>query len=353
MGIPEENLSRIFDRFYQVDDSMTRQGEGTGIGLTLVAEFVKLMHGEIEVKSKLGQGTTFQIRLPITRNAPINKIHVNNNRPIHTSQTAMPIFNQNDLEKYVVLIVEDNPDVIHYLGNLLQDKFTLLIASNGQDGIDRAMKEVPDLIISDVMMPIKDGYQLCDTLKNDMRTSHIPIILLTARADIDSKLQGLRRGADAYLPKPFHQDELMIRIDALIKMRLKLQERYSHLETPAPTSDPTLKLEDQFISNLNKILAGHLGDEDYDIQQFCEDLHISRSQLHKKLRALTGMPTSHYIRNYKLIAAESMLLNPELNISEVAYQVGFKSPKYFTKLFKEKNGLSPTDWIAKHAKNTL
>jgi YesN/AraC family two-component response regulator len=311
------------------------------------------MNGEIEVKSKLGQGTTFQIRLPITRKAPINETHVSNNQPMATSQTATPVFNQNDLEKYVVLIVEDNPDVIHYLGNILQDKFSLLIASNGQDGIDRAIQDVPDLIISDVMMPIKDGYQLCDTLKNDIRTSHIPIILLTARADIDSKLQGLRRGADAYLPKPFHQDELMIRIDALIQMRLKLQERYRSTSSTVRAPDPMLDFEDQFINNLNSLLADQLSDEDYDIQQICEDLHISRSQLHKKLKALTGMPTSHYIRNYKLIAAESLLLNPEFNISEVAYQVGFKSPKYFTKLFKERNGLSPTDWIAKCAKNPL
>lgn len=349
MGIPEEKLSRIFDRFYQVDDSMTRQGEGTGIGLTLVAEFVKLMQGVIEVKSNLGRGTTFQILLPISRQAPVNEVRVAINQPFPSPPLSTPFFTQNDPEKYVLLIVEDNPDVIHYLGNILQDKFTLLIASNGQDGIDRAIQEIPDLIISDVMMPVKDGYELCDTLKNDIRTSHIPIILLTARADMDSKLHGLRTGADAYLPKPFHQDELLIRINALIGMRLKLQERYSQVKPPAP--DPALKLEDQFMYQLNSLLDNHLSNEDYDIQQICEDLNISRSQLHKKLKALTGSPTSHYIRNYKLIAAEALLLNPEFNVSEVAYQVGFKSPKYFTRLFKEKNGLSPTEWIARHAYN--
>ncbi len=347
MGIPEEKVSRIFDRFYQVDDSMTRLGEGTGIGLTLVAEFVKLMHGRIEVKSKLGQGTTFQILLPISRRAPLNDLNVSIKEPFPASKTSTPVFKQNDPEKYVLLIVEDNPDVIQYLGNFLKHRFRLLVASNGQDGIDRAIQEVPDLVISDVMMPVKDGYELCDTLKNDFRTSHIPIILLTARADMDSKLDGLRRGADAYLPKPFHQDELTTRIETLIRMRLKLQERYSQVTTPAPVSDPNLKLEDQFMNHLNSLLNDHLSDEDYDIQRICEDLKISRSQLHKKLKALTGSSTSHYIRNYKLIAAESLLLDSELNISEVAYRVGFKSPKYFTKLFREKNGLSPTEWIAR------
>lgn len=354
MGIPEEKVTKIFDRFYQVDDSMTRQGEGTGIGLTLVAEFVKLMQGEIEVQSKLGHGTTFQIILPITRNTPMSKTLIQENRSanIATPQTLTAPLHQDDEEKYVVLIVEDSPDVIHYLGNILQDKFKLLIASNGQDGVDRAMHEVPDLIISDVMMPIKDGYELCETLKSDVRTSHIPIILLTAKADMDSKLQGLRKGADAYLPKPFHQDELLIRMDALIKMRLKLQERYTQADLPPVSSDPTFELEDQFIRNLNNLLEDHLNEEDYDIQRICEDLHISRSQLHKKLKALTGMSSSHYVRNYKLLAAEPLLLNSELNISEVAYNVGFKNPKYFTRLFKEKNGLAPSDWIVRQAKNS-
>lgn len=355
IGIPEEKLARVFDRFYQVDDSMTRQGEGTGIGLTLVSEYVKLMNGEIEVKSKLGQETTFQITLPITRNAPLHENFTTDHllAPMTSSPTSPNYFNQNDEEKHVVLIVEDNPDVIHYLGNILKDKFKLLIASNGQDGVDRALHEVPDLIISDVMMPIKDGYELCEILKTDMRTSHVPIILLTAKADIDSRLIGLERGADAYLPKPFHQKELLVRVDALIKLRLKLQSRYNQVKTPTPTADPDLKLEDQFINSLHKFLSDNLSDENYDIQQICEDMRVSRSQLHKKLKALTGMSTSHYVRSYKLIAAEQLLLNPQYNVSEVAYQVGFKSPKYFTRLFKEKNGLSPTEWIVAQTRNGM
>jgi AraC-like DNA-binding protein len=142
-------------------------------------------------------------------------------------------------------------------------------------------------------------------------------------------------------------------MDALIKMRLKLQERYRQADLPPVSSDPTFELEDQFITNLHALLADHLSDEDYDIQQMCEDLNISRSQLHKKLKALTGMSTSHYVRNYKLVAAEPLLLNPQLNISEVAYQVGFRSPKYFTRLFKEKNGLSPTEWVVKRTSNSV
>ncbi|MCB0686117.1 MAG: response regulator [Saprospiraceae bacterium] len=351
MGIPEDKVSKIFERFYQVDDSMTRQGDGTGIGLTLVSEFVGLMHGDIQVKSKLGQGTTFHIVLPITREAPRAETSLEGSSKVR-AEPAAQYFNYSDQNKdktYSILMVEDNPDVIHYLGNMLKDQFQVSIATNGQEGIERAIDEIPDIIISDLMMPVKDGYELCDTLKNDIRTSHIPIILLTAKADIDSKLEGLKRGADAYLPKPFHHDELMVRIDSLIKIRLKLQQRYSQLPLPEPSTEPTLELEDKFIHDLNKLLSDHLSDEEYDIQQICRDMHISRSQLHKKLKALTGLPTSHYIRNYKLTVAESLLKNPELNISEVSYQVGFRSPKYFTRLFKEKNGLTPSEWVIKYS----
>ncbi|MCB0668412.1 MAG: response regulator, partial [Saprospiraceae bacterium] len=302
MGIPEEKVSKIFERFYQVDDSMTRQGDGTGIGLTLASEFVGLMNGHIQVKSKLGQGTTFQILLPVTREAPKAETPQEGSSNVQSKPTllAFDFSGQNKDQTYSILIVEDNADVIHYLGNMLKDKFQISIATNGQEGIDRAINETPDIIISDVMMPVKDGFELCATLKNDMRTSHIPIILLTAKADMDSKLEGLQRGADAYLPKPFHQNELMVRIDSLIKIRLRLQERYSQVPLPHPSSEPDLELEDKFINDLNKLLTNHLSDEEYDIQQICKDLHISRSQLHKKLKALTGIPTSHYIRNYKL-----------------------------------------------------
>lgn len=355
IGIPEGQLGKIFDRFYQVDDSHIRKGEGTGIGLTLVSEFVKLMGGTIGVRSKPGAGTTFVVSLPITHMAEretqirIPHTHLDAAAGMHqplvdhsTEETATGI------ERHVALIVEDNPDVVHYIGSCLRDTYHLLVAIDGQEGIEKALELIPDIIVSDIMMPVKDGFELCETLKNDARTSHIPIILLTAKADFESRLQGLTRGADAYLAKPFDKDELLIRIAKLIEQREVLRKRYTSGAFPlSPSSDPDVQIEDAFITKVNQVLIDNVEKEDFGIDDLSAAIHLGRTQLHSKLKALTGKSTGLYIRAVRIAESVRFLENPDYNISEVAYAVGFSDPKYFARTFKQEFGMTPSEWREK------
>ena len=269
-GISQEKLPYIFDRFYQVDGSDTRAGEGTGIGLALTKELVQLMNGEILVESELNQGTKFSLFLPITQTTPVqaNEAYSIESSPIiQSSESIFPtssVSSQND-EKPSLLIIEDNPDIVEYLYSCLKDQYTLSSAPNGQAGIDAAFEQVPDLIITDVMMPLKNGYEVCETLKLDERTSHIPIVMLTAKADHDSRMEGYKRGADAYLAKPFKQDELFIRLAKLLEIRQTLQKRYQGGNIPLEIQpkDPVIQIEDAFLINARNAIVANLDDSNY------------------------------------------------------------------------------------------
>ena len=351
-GIPEEKLNHIFDRFYQADPSEKRVAEGTGIGLALTLELVKLMGGDIEVSSCLGEGTTFIVLLPITNHseeiADLPSLNMTRAAEEKTSSDPMPSPIEEEGEalasaKPEVLIVEDNSDVQQYLVACLQDQYRLRIANDGQEGIDQAIESVPDLIVSDVMMPRKDGYELCDTLKRDQRTSHIPIILLTAKADQESKLSGLKKGADAYLTKPFDAEELLIRLDRLLQIRQRLKERYA---TPMAfrKPEPALELEDSFIAKVVELIHENMDNEEFGTSQLAEKLYMSRSQVHNKLKALSGQSTSHFIRSIRLGKAKEFLQSHELNISEIAYEVGFSNPTYFSRIFNKQFGMTPSQF---------
>ena len=241
------------------------------------------------------------------------------------------------------MIVEDNADVRQYLIACLEGKYSIKVAEDGLQGEELAVAEIPDIIISDVMMPGKDGFDLCESLKNDQRTSHIPIILLTARADEDSRISGLKRGADAYLSKPFNENELEVRIEKLLDNRRILQQRYGSLENLSPTTDIGVKQEDEFIVSLKQAVLDNIDDENYGIPEICRDMALSRSQLHRKLKALTDKSTSHFIRSIRLHKAKELLLTTDLNVSEVAYEVGFRNPRYFSTTFSEEFGISPNE----------
>jgi signal transduction histidine kinase/ligand-binding sensor domain-containing protein/CheY-like chemotaxis protein len=355
-GISQEKLPHIFDRFYQADDSATRPDEGTGIGLALTKELVKLLGGSIEVESTEGKGTTFTVMLPVTREAAPPSppegggfhagSHSNmkfSNLPEQPSAWHSPP--SGGQGGALALLVEDNEDVIRYIQSCLAADYRLAIARNGQEGIEKALELVPDVIISDVMMPEKDGFELCDTLKKDMRTSHIPIILLTAKADQESKIKGLSEGADAYLAKPFNKEELFVRLRKLIELRRELQERYASGASAERTSSAlrtSYPREDAFLQRLRQTLEAHLSEEDFGIPQLCRTLGMSRTQLHRKLKALTGRSTSIYLRSLRLAKARELLKSSDLNVSEVAYEVGFSSPGYFTQVFSEEFGMPPS-----------
>lgn len=358
IGISKKDLPRIFDRFYQVDSSITRRSEGSGIGLAHTRELVRMMEGQILVQSELGQGTTFLIMLPIRKEAPIiaapiEKAKTEVGDVVLTEYTAGQTTNvakkETKKELPQLLIIEDNPDVVFYLQSCLEKQYDLDVAYNGAIGLEKALKNIPDIIISDVMTPGKDGYEVCDILKNDERTSHIPIILLTAKAGAASRLEGLLAGADVYLSKPFLKKELFIRLEKLLELRRKLQNRYAGLALE-PLNRRTIddlialkapSIEDIFLRKINDHILDNLSDADFGYLQLASKMQLSKSQLFRKLKALTGKSPAIYIRSIRLQKGKELLQNPDLSIAEIAYEVGFKDPAYFSRTFSQEFGITP------------
>lgn len=348
IGIAERELDHIFDRFYQADASSTRKGEGTGIGLSLTRELVELMEGDISVASSPGKGTTFTLRFPIRQNAP--KLPMQSkavDQPLVTSEVpAFPPLSEteNGAEKPILVLIEDNADVATYITSLLQPQYHIHVERNGQAGIERVLEVIPDIVISDVMMPEKDGFEVCETLKQDERSSHIPIILLTARGTQEDRLTGLRGGADAYLTKPFEKEELFIRLEKLRELRQILQLRYggdrqlartlARKEAPNP--------EEAFLQKLIQVVRDRLDDPQLGVNDLCRVAKLSNTQVNRKLKALVGKTPSQFIRLIRLQQAIELLESSEMNISEVAYAVGFSDPNYFSRAFSEEFGYAPS-----------
>ncbi|MEM9984945.1 MAG: response regulator [Bacteroidota bacterium] len=342
-GIPAGKLSSIFDRFYQVDPSDTREGEGTGIGLSLTQELVELMDGRIEVKSQEGKGTTFAVLLPITREASAEEM---GDAP---APLSLPALSQAEGVRTVLredlprlLIIEDNPDIRTYLIACLEEEYALIVARDGEEGINKALDMTPDLIVSDVMMPKKDGYEVCATLKQDERTSHIPIVLLTAKSDTSSKIEGLKQGADAYLAKPFNKEELFIRLEKLLELRKQLQRRYAQADVRQLPESANFQQEDAFLRKVCDTIDALMESSTINVPAICQYMGTSRSNLHRKITALTGESATNFVNTYRLEKAKELLGQPEENISDIAYKLGFSDPGYFTKLFSRRHGLSPS-----------
>jgi len=353
IGIGSSDLPHVFDRFYQVDDSYTRKGEGTGIGLAHAQELVKLMNGEISVKSERGKGTTFLVRLPVFTTAPeMEEVLIERTDQLSLIQNGVAAFE--NLESTwdssglpQLLIIEDNPDVVIYLKTCLDGLYQLDVAYNGLVGIDKALKNIPDIIISDVMMPEKDGYEVCDTLKNDERTSHIPIILLTAKAGPTAKIAGLKRGADAYLTKPFNKEELLASVQMLVERQKRLIAHFSKInlfDTPVTVLAPeaVFIMEDTFIQKVREIVAKNFADDNFSLPQLCLEIGMSRSQLFRKMKAVMDTSPSEFIRSYRLGKARFLLETTLLTVSEVAWQTGYKNPGHFSTSFQEEFGFSPS-----------
>ncbi|MCB9307929.1 MAG: helix-turn-helix domain-containing protein [Lewinellaceae bacterium] len=348
IGIAPDQVSKVFEQFYQVDNTGSRQGNGSGIGLALVKELVSLMKGALAVKSEIGKGTEFVVALPVRLTEAAGYMEI---PEVQTSDEPLGTIRQPDLSagpgegRPSLLLVEDNVDVLHYLKVCVEGHYRILTAMDGQKGIDMALEFVPDVIISDVMMPLKDGYEVVHTLKNDERTSHIPVVLLTARADLDSRIKGLDRGADAYLAKPFDKEELLTYLRNLIELRRKLQARYTGgvpaVERQAKI-DRDLLLEDAFIQKVQDVLEVHLQDENFDVPALCKALNMSRTQVHRKLTALTGRSATGYIRFVRLHKARDLLLTTDKTVSEVAFEVGFRHLQHFSSSFAREFGQAPS-----------
>nr|WP_321233908.1 two-component regulator propeller domain-containing protein [uncultured Psychroserpens sp.] len=347
-GILKEHLPYIFDRFYQVDNAIEYTEEGSGIGLTLTKELIHLMKGSITVESEVHVGTTFNISLPISNHATLETLK----QPLIDALIISESSDNNSIESLVIptkedaviLIVDDNTDILNLLYSSLKEHYKVIKAVNGNEGIDKAIETIPDVIISDVMMPEKNGFELCKTLKHDERTSHIPIILLTAKASEQDKIRGLSNGADAFITKPFNKAELFVRIQELIKLRTLLYQKY----TSASSWDaiPSKDLEDKDATFMNKVLFSieqHLEDASFNSMRLSRELNLSESQMYRKLKAITDASTAVFIRRVRLQKAKTILQNSEFTVSEVAYQTGFNSPGWFSRAFKEEFGFSPNE----------
>jgi YesN/AraC family two-component response regulator len=249
-----------------------------------------------------------------------------------------------DHHKPHLLIAEDNPDVIFYICSILEPFYDITTAVNGAEGIEKALEHIPDLIISDVMMPVKNGFELVETLKQDERTSHIPIVLLTAKATQQDKLDGLKFGADAYLMKPFDQVELLVRLENLLELRKALQMRYSKVSQDLAIVNTPKTPEDIFLEKLNEVVEKHFEDSELSVKDLAKMLHLSHQQFYRKLKALTDQTPNRYIRTFRLHKAKALLIaGNDLNVSEVAYDVGFDNPNYFSRVFSEEFGVSPNE----------
>ncbi len=359
IGISEEQLPKIFDRFYQVNSANIRKHGGTGIGLSLVKELVELHHGSISVDSIKGEWTEFKIILQlgnehlspqeiveIDNQLPFEKLNIDNSELIHSTNLGSNIENLLT-NKNIVLIVEDNKDVREFIKDSLGNDYHFQEAENGKEGIIKAEEFIPDLIISDVMMPKMDGNEMTRRLKTDQKTSHIPIILLTAKSGQENRIEGLETGADDYLTKPFDAKELHIRINNLINLRKKLQEIYSADKLAAlPQGKNKLKgIDAQFMDRILKVIEEHISEEEFTIENFGNEVGMSRSQMFRKIKALTGKSCSVYLRSIRLAKAKAMIQNHEATISEIAYSVGFGSPSYFAHCFKEEYGFAPSEIV--------
>lgn len=346
LGIPSDKLDQIFDRFYRIDDKGYQKAGGSGLGLAITREFVNILHGEIDVKSTFGKGTEFTLNFPVSHHASSADITQDTWEQDYstvvepdTPEEEDHVPQHHDLP--VLLIVEDNNDVTEYLKSLLHKEYSIQMAENGKIGLERAWELIPDIILSDVMMPEMDGISMLSELKKDIRTSHIPVIMLTAKADIASRLEGLETGAEAYLEKPFNKEELFIRLRKLVELRKKLRERYSTFPLPQPSEEPYFKREDAFMKKLHSAFNENMGDENFGIDQICDIMAMSRAQIYRKFKALTNRSINDYLISFRLSVAKQLLSESDLNVTQVAYQVGFKNLSHFSHRFHEEHGINP------------
>jgi len=342
IGIPEDQLDKIFIRFYRVEDKRFPYREGTGIGLTLVNEYIKLMKGTIRVNSIPGKGSEFVITLPVTNNAKIEEfISYNIKFQQKEDLNIGTIVGKSHCHR--LLIIEDNRELREYLNRLLENKYHVLAAENGIRGIELAFAYIPDIILSDVMMPGKDGYQVCKELKNDFRTNHIPVVLLTARADTDSRITGIEHGADAYLTKPFNKKELMLCLHNLLVQRENMRLKFSSIYSDKKVDENNTGLNEKFLEMVISHLEKNYRNDRYGIHNLYSDMEISRGQLHRKLTALTGHSASNFIRNFRLQKAKKLLMETNENVSDIAFEVGFGDANYFSKAFIHEFGITATE----------
>lgn len=368
-GISNEEAEKVFERFFQAKGAAS----GTGIGLALVKSFVELHHGRAWVESETDKGSDFIVVIPCKQMADSQVIH-NDDETVDNSESrslsvGKEMINESDLQyiddgnkqsgklqklldeqgnKPSILVIDDNNDIRQYLRTLLQDDFYVFEASDGKEGLEVAMKEVPDLVICDVMMPVMNGLEFTEQLKTQTITSHIPVIMLTAKNLDEHRAEGYEHGADSYITKPFHSKVLLSRIENLLKQRRLLKTHFENLfNQTSPSAEQEIamsQLEDrdkQFLHQLHAIIQKNLSNSEFGVEDVGKEIGLSRVQLYRKVKAMTGSSVVDLLRKARLAKAKRLLESRSMSVSEVAYEVGFSAPSYFTKCFKEEYGMLP------------
>lgn len=348
IGIAADEQAYIFNRFYQAKNA----GQGTGIGLALVKAFTDLHHGEATVESKEGEGSRFTIVLPLSQAGELSTsksqqpyssvVEISSteevpNQARHIDDLVLP----DEAARPEVLIIDDNSDIRSYLRRALSSTYKVSEAVDGKSGLEMARRIVPDLVISDIMMPVMDGLEFCSQLKQDKAISHIPVILLTARSLDEQRAEGYKHGADAYIAKPFSLELLLSRIDNLIESRKKLSQMFSNTDENGVYEKLSNETDKSFVTQLRKIIQENLGNSEFNVERIGDEIGLSRVQLYRKVKALTGHSPVEMLRKARLMRARHLLRTTEKSVSEVAYSVGFSTPSYFSKCYKDEFGESP------------
>lgn len=359
-GIPADKLDKLYDRFQQLTGSRKQQRAGAGIGLSMAKSLVEVMHGAIAVDSEQGKGTTFTVTLPVSRHSfeedeidttgQVFESNIRDKVAILYDQITGPVpVDHNVYEGAVdtVLVVEDNDDMRSFICSSLAPYFKVLEAENGEDGMEQAVKDGPAIIVSDIMMPGMDGIELCNRLKSNLYTSHIPVILLTAKSGTDDQVKGLETGADDYVTKPFNVEVLVARVRTLIHNRSRVREKFSRLEAVDPDDGAVSPLDRKFYDRAVDIVGKHYADPAFDVDLFASEMLVSRSQLYSKLKAITNLSANEFINTYRLKRSYALLEQGELQISEIAYETGFNDPKYFSRIFRKYFQEKPSEVLRK------
>ena len=359
IGIPEEELNSVFERFYQIRNKNISTQEGSGLGLAYINHLVKIHKGEINIKSELHKGTTCTVTLPISKAAYLKNSIIElqpQKYNFNYSTTGVSVLKESQslrgklaenitehsTETPLILIVEDNRELKDYMVNFLSNEFRVLTANNGKEGLDLAIKNTPDVIISDLMMPVMDGVEMCKIIKTDINTSHIPVIILTAKSGIENEKEGLETGADEYLLKPFDIDILKLRLNNILRTKQQWIQKFKTSSTSKPWKELSNKLDQKFIKKSIEIVKKNLDNANFSVEQFALDIGMSRSSLFLKLKSVTGQSSSEFIRTIRLNNAAELINSEKYSISEIIYMVGFSDPKYFRTCFKKQFGILPS-----------
>ncbi|WP_310588712.1 hybrid sensor histidine kinase/response regulator transcription factor [Larkinella rosea] len=351
IGIAPDQQEHIFERFYRINGGISRAYEGSGIGLALVRELVWVLNGSLSLVSSEGVGTVFTVRLPIPKTAKPAGFDARSLTPAQGAilvpddwiVSPKPVAENETTSENILLIVDDNADIRAYVRSIFESDYQILEAIDGQDGLEKATTLLPNLVICDLMMPRLDGFAFCRVLKSQEATSHIPVVMLTAKAEIENRIEGFEQGADDYLTKPFHQLEIRARVRNLLEKQIRLQRYFSDQKPQdLAVNEPANIQEEAFLQKVRAIVDDHLAESAFNVEQLSQELNLSQRQVVRKIKALTNQTAVEFIRNQRLERAASYLQQNTLSVSEVAYQVGFESLSYFTKVFQERYGVLPS-----------